>query len=211
MFKVLKTFCALLFILNISCPHSASFKKEKQQSPVVDVQPFTDMAAAETQYVFDEIKKVYPGATLKNPIPLPQSAFYSIRNRYRADSLIQFLNALTGTGHVTIGLTSKDISTTKDSVADWGVMGLGFCPGKACIASTFRLSKTEKLMQLFKVAIHESGHTQGLPHCVVKSCFMRDAEGRNPTNEEKDFCVDCKKYSEQKGWVFKKMINQYSQ
>jgi archaemetzincin len=191
-------------MLNMSCQHATSFKKEKQQSSIViDVQPFSDMLTAETQYVFNEIKKVYPDVTLKNPIPLPQSAFYSLRNRYRADSLIQLLNTSTPNEHVTIGLTSKDISTTKDSVADWGVMGLGFCPGKACIASTFRLSKTEKLMQLFKVAIHELGHTQGLPHCEVKFCFMRDAEGRNPTNEEKDFCIDCKKYLIKKGWVFK--------
>src|SRR5204862_4616162 len=104
--------------------------------------------------------------------------------------------------HVTIYLTAKDISTSKDSIADWGVMGLVFCPGKACIASSFRLSRSEKLQQLFKVAIHELGHTQGLPHCEVPSCFMRDAEGHNPTNEEKDFCPKCKKYLEQKGWVF---------
>ncbi|MGG9961754.1 matrixin family metalloprotease [Ferruginibacter sp. SUN106] len=192
-----------MVLLNISCQHSTSFKKEKQQSITIDVQPFTDMATAETEYVFNEIKNVYPNVTLKNPVPLPQLAFFPLRNRYRADSLIKFLNALVTNEHVIIGLTSKDISTTKDSVADWGVMGLGFCPGKACIASTFRLSKTEKLMQLFKVAIHELGHTQGLPHCEVKSCFMRDAEGRNPTNDEKDFCVNCKNFLKQKGWVFK--------
>jgi archaemetzincin len=203
MFKRLKSFCVLLIILIVSCQHSSSFKKEKQQSIAINVQPFSDMAIAETQYVFNEIKKVYPNVSLKNPISLPQSAFFPLRNRYRADSLIRFLNTNTPNEQVTIGLTSKDMSTTKDSVADWGVMGLGFCPGKACIASTFRLSKTEKLMQLFKVAIHELGHTQGLPHCEVKSCFMRDAEGRNPTNEEKDFCNDCKNYLINKGWKFK--------
>ena len=57
-------------------------------------------------------------------------------------------------------------------------------------------------MQLFKVSIHELGHTQGLPHCVVKYCFMRDAEGRNPTNDEKDFCPACKTFLKQKGWNF---------
>jgi len=202
MFKALKPFYIVLIMLNISCQHPTSFKKEKQQPITIDVQPFADIATEETRYVFNELKKVYPNVTLKNPISLPQSAFFPSRNRYRADSLILLINTYTPNEHVTIGLTSKDISTTKDTVADWGVMGLGFCPGKACIASTFRLSKTEKLMQLFKVAIHELGHTQGLPHCVVKSCFMRDAEGHNPTNEEKDFCSDCKKYLIKKGWAF---------
>lgn len=55
-------------------------------------------------------------------------------------------------------------------------------------------------MQLFKVAIHELGHTEGLPHCPVKSCFMRDSEGRNPTNEEKEFYPKCKKQLIDKGW-----------
>ena len=117
--------------------------------------------------------------------------------------MINFLNRRTADNHVTIGLTGKDISATKDSIVDWGVMGLGFCPGKACIASTFRLPKSEQLIQLFKVAIHELGHTQGLPHCAVKSCFMRDAEGGNPTTEEKDFCAECKSYLVKKGWAFK--------
>ncbi|WP_326521356.1 matrixin family metalloprotease [Rhizosphaericola mali] len=104
---------------------------------------------------------------------------------------------------MTLGLTSFDISTTKNSIKDWGVMGLGFEPGKACIASDFRLSSNEKLMQLFKVSIHELGHTQGLKHCKVKSCFMRDAEGRNPTNEEIEFCKTCKHTLISKGWRFK--------
>ena len=202
MLKVAQIFCVLILLLSTSCQQSNSFKKENKHSITIDVQPFADIAAADVQYVFDEIKKVYPNVILKKPILLPQSAYYALRNRYRADSLIQFLGNNTADGHVAIGLTGKDISTSKDSIADWGVMGLGFCPGKACIASTFRLSKAEKLMQLFKVAIHELGHTQGLPHCSVKSCFMKDAEGHNPTDEEKDFCPSCKKYLISKGWQF---------
>ena len=196
------TSCTLFIILSFSCQHSNPFKKENTASITIDIQPFSDISLADSKFVFNEIKKVYSNVSLKSAIQLPQSAFYPLRNRYRADSLIQFLSLNTSAEHVTIGLTGKDISTSKDSVADWGVMGLGFCPGKACIASSFRLSKSEKLQQLFKVAIHELGHTQGLPHCEVRTCFMRDAEGHNTTNEEKDFCPKCKKYLEQKGWVF---------
>jgi archaemetzincin len=149
------------------------------------------------------LKKNYSFITIKKPIPLPKTAYYHARNRYRADSLIYFLRDYTVAGHKTIGLTNKDISTTKDGIADWGVMGLGFCPGNACIASTFRLSKTETNTQLFKVAIHELGHTFGLPHCVVKSCFMRDAKGGNPTNDEIEFCSKCKSILVKKGWNIK--------
>jgi archaemetzincin len=85
---------------------------------------------------------------------------------------------------------------------DWGVMGLGLQPGNACVISSFRLSKTDLRNQLFKVAIHELGHTQGLPHCRNLSCFMRDAEGKNPIDQETDFCPKCKAILKKKGWVF---------
>jgi archaemetzincin len=83
-----------------------------------------------------------------------------------------------------------------------GYYGIGFCSGKACITSTFGLSKNENKRQLFKVAIHEMGHTSGLPHCEMKYCFMRDAGG-NPTNEEKEFCTKCKSFLVNKGWNLK--------
>jgi len=191
-----------MVILATSCKPVASPKKVDIIAITINLQPFSDIGKEDADYVLNELEKVYPNVMLQFPIELPRSAFYKARNRYRADSLIHFLNDHTTKDHVTIGLTGEDISTTKDAIEDWGVMGLGFCPGKACIASTFRLSKTEKRMQLFKVAIHELGHTQGLPHCPVKYCFMKDAEGHNPTNDEKDFCVDCKKYLTKKGWTF---------
>jgi archaemetzincin len=181
-------------------------EKEKKQPFIavsLDIQPFTGMAENAVQFVLREIKNIYPFVTLKNAIPLPINAFYPARNRYRADSIIHFLSRHTSVDHITIGLTNKDISTSKDNYADWGVMGLGFCPGNACVASTFRLKQKNgsiNLNQLFKVAIHEAGHTQGLPHCPEKTCFMRDAEGGNPTDEEKGFCKTCKTHLKQRGW-----------
>jgi archaemetzincin len=173
-----------------------------QSSVTITIQPFNDLSPENTNYVFTELKKIYPKVELNKAIPLPSSAWYAPRKRYRADSLINYLDRKTTAGHVTIGMTSKDISTTKDQYKDWGVMGLGFCPGKACVTSTFRLSKTDLKNQLFKVAIHELGHTQGLDHCEVKTCFMRDAEGGNPTGEEKEFCPKCKQVLINKGWKY---------
>lgn len=102
---------------------------------------------------------------------------------------------------VYVGITTRDISTTKDDIPDWGIMGLGFQPGPASVVSTFRLHKNNVPEELFKVAIHEVGHTMGLAHCEVRTCFMRDAEGKNSTGEEKEFCPQCKKYLLAKGWI----------
>lgn len=127
-------------------------------------------------------------------------AYYPARNRYRADSLLLYLKKQTPKGHVTLGLTSKDISCTNGDIPDWGIMGLSYCPGKASVTSTYRLSKKNLLEQFFKTSIHELGHAMGLDHCPVKTCFMRDAEGKNTTNEEKEFCPKCKKFLIEKGW-----------
>lgn len=178
----------------------STFKKREVQKVTIDLQPFGDISQPSVDYVMRELKKVYPDVKLKKAIPLPQLAFYNGRKRYRADSLISYLGKQTQTGHVTIGLTRKDISTTYGNYKDWGVMGLGYCPGPACIVSTFRLSKKDLNVQLFKTCIHELGHTQGLNHCIVKTCFMRDAEGKNCTAEEKEFCPKCRAVLESKGW-----------
>ncbi|MFZ1527428.1 MAG: matrixin family metalloprotease [Ferruginibacter sp.] len=152
--------------------------------------------------MYTEIKKYYSNISIAPPVELPAVAYYAPRKRYRADSIISILAKKAGTNQVILGLTAKDISTGNKQVKDWGVMGLGYCPGKACVASGFRLLKKDKKTQLFKVAIHELGHTQGLSHCSQKYCFMRDAEGGNPTNEEKAFCSSCKNLLKTRGWTF---------
>ena len=69
-----------------------------------------------------------------------------------------------------IGLTSKDISVTKGNIADYGVMGLGYRPGNACVASNFRLSKSGE-SQFYKIALHELGHLllplEGVPIATI--------------------------------------------
>lgn len=210
-------FKSILFLFNLSlsfsvaCQNSSSDPdkkttsipvKEEKKTLTIDIQPFTDISKTQADYIFSELKKLYPYVELKRSIAFPVSAFYPKRNRYRADSLLGYLDRITANEHVTIGLTNKDISTNKGTIEDWGVMGLGFCPGNACICSSFRLSKKDQLRQLFKVSIHELGHTQGLEHCPVRTCFMRDAEGKNSTGEEKEFCPACKSKLMDKGWTF---------
>jgi archaemetzincin len=170
---------------------------------IIDLQPFDDLPKEYLNYVHAELKKMYSDIEIKKSIPLPKSAWYAPRKRYRADSLIRYLSRRTPDGHLTIGLTTKDISTTNGDIKDWGIMGLGFCPGKSCVASTFRLSKDKKLQQLFKVSIHELGHTQGIPHCPQNTCYMQDAEGKNKTDEEVGFCDKCKKVLTKAGWALK--------
>ncbi|MCS3531885.1 matrixin family metalloprotease [Chryseobacterium sp. JUb7] len=196
-------FLFIILIFALSCSEKKQAAVKEKQATTVLVQPFKDLNSESLNFVTSEIKKIYPNVKVLEAIDFPENAYYEERNRYRADSVIKFLNKETKERFVTIGLTSKDISVTKGKIKDFGVMGLGYRPGKACIASKFRLNKKNADEQFFKIAIHELGHTQGLKHCPEKTCFMRDAEGKNHTDEETDFCKKCKTFLINKNWKFK--------
>jgi len=168
---------------------------------VVIIQPFSDFPRQEVSAVYQSVKKMCSRVYIRTAISLPANAYYAPRNRYRADSLIRFLNHMGSDDTVIIGLTSRDISTSNGRIPDWGIMGLGFTPGNAAVISSYRLDPAKILRQLPKVVIHELGHTQGLPHCPVKSCYMRDAAGGNHLDEETGFCDKCEAFLLRNGWM----------
>ena len=197
-FIIILGFCLLQM-----CSCDNRDKTWERKNVFIDIQPFEDISSEKVQLVTKQIKEFYPFVNIKPAVSLPKTSYYFPRNRYRADSLIRFLRNNTEDKHVTIGLTNKDISTTNDGVKDWGVMGLGFRPGNACVVSTFRLNKSRLDSQFYKVCIHELGHTSGLDHCQAKACFMQDAEGGNKTDELSVFCNKCRKHLISKGWTLK--------
>lgn len=202
----LQLFQILLGMISFSCNNKqeiAQTSSKKIEPIIINIQPYKGFPQENIQFIYNELSKIYPNVVLNKTIELPIQAFYKPRKRYRADSLIKFLKTTTPKGHITMGLTNQDISTTKDNIVDYGIMGLGYQPGSSCVVSSFRLSKKNLLVQFFKVAVHELGHTQGLAHCRVKNCYMRDAEGKNYLEAETDFCRDCKQHLVSNGWRFK--------
>jgi len=131
---------------------------------------------------------------------LPAAALYRPRGRYRAEKLLDFLDTRLQPGAARIlGLTGVDISTTKDEVFDWGVLGLGRIDGASSVISEFRCRMKSRgpahaRERLAKVAVHETGHTLGLEHCPTRGCLMEDAGGRVATcDREYDFCDRCRR------------------
>ncbi|MDI9309733.1 MAG: matrixin family metalloprotease [Limnohabitans sp.] len=196
----MKKYLILILVIAFGC--DKSIKNNSISEKTILVQPFEDFSEKKYQATFKNLKKIYPNLKLLKPVKFPEESWNEIKTRRRADYLLKFLNKIAGDNQLIIGLTSKDISTTKGDKKDWGVFGLGNCPGKACVASDYRL-KGNKSEKLFKVAIHELGHTEGLSHCPTKNCFMRDAEGKDHLNEETEFCKSCKENLLSNGWKLK--------
>ena len=192
-----------LFILAlVSCNQhdtKANVHLGNNKKPTVLLQPLGNISNENVEFLKDSIEIFYPVTTIlaKQKQP-PSNAWYALRSRWRADSIIAWIRTNTpDTVRLTVGLMTDDISATKGDIQDYGIMGLGYHPGKACVVSTFRLTKNmgskETLKQrLFKVVAHEMGHNFGLPHCPNQHCIMVDAEGKMKLDGERDLCNDCK-------------------
>ncbi len=198
-----------------SCSNESSSANLSNKELIIAIQPFENFPTEEVNLLQQTIHNFY-GCQIKllDPIELPNKAFINVKSpRYRADSLIKYLKSeVEGNFDYIIGLTSKDISTTKYSnrstktikepeykYQDWGIFGLGYMPGKSCIVSTFRIKKnvsTEKFQERFmKICCHELGHNFGLSHCPNKSCIMQDAAETIKTIDgvQLELCDQCKK------------------
>jgi len=167
------------------------------------VQPIKGLPKATTNYIVADLKKVFANVQVNPPIDLPKSTLNEAKTRHRAILILDYLKKYTHKGEIIIGLTNKDISATKGKINDWGVMGLSYCPGETCVASIYRLKGKNRLEKFSKVAMHELGHTQGLPHCADRKCLMRDAQGKDRFDEVSSFCPDCKSFLQKNGWKIK--------
>lgn len=171
----------------------------KADKPVVFLQPLEFSDTPTLSFLKDSIEKFYSVAIVvaaeKN---FPLNCYYLPRNRYRADSTIKWLKQIKPDSATSIvGITNEDVSVNKGVHKDYGVMGLGYKPGNACVVSTFRLRKTATSQKhfrerLFKVVVHEMGHNFGLYHCPDETCIMVNAEGQMKLDGEKDLCNSCK-------------------
>lgn len=163
------------------------------------IQPYGDFPAGFIKLAEEGIKSKYKFKVRVEPtIQLPASAYYKPRNRYIADTLVDMLgrNAPADAYRV-VGLTTKDISTEKGDIKNYGIMGLGALTNNSCVVSTFRIRRGASMQvtkeRFVKIVNHEIGHTLGLDHCSTPNCVMQDVNGQiqRVDAESGDLCAVC--------------------
>jgi archaemetzincin len=160
--------------------------KSVNKELIVGLQPLGDFETELQNLEKKEIESFYHMKCIVLPaIPLPDRAFYRPWNRYRADSLVNFLESYRRSVKIDfiVGLAELDISCTKEPYEDYGIFGLANMPGHACVVSAYakrlgiKASRDLLKERLTKVVLHELGHNFGLDHCSTPNCLMEDAKG----------------------------------
>lgn len=195
----------LITLPTMSCREQSATPAEKSgrkpsmvTPPAIRILPLGRVPKAMVQSATEELRKVFPDVKVLPAEAMPAHAWYPKRARWRADTLIRWMGMRASAGEVWLGITTEDISSTKEGVAqDFGIMGLGQKPGHACVASDKRLKDKS---QFHKIVIHELGHTAGLNHCPSDRCLMRAANGKDHTREIDTFCPRCREVLLNKGW-----------
>lgn len=214
-----KFIVVILLLTGISVALYFAFPREVKfilnPPTTIGILPFGEVPNEEVDSVKAAIVAMYSTeVVVLDRVQLPKEAFISVKSpRYRADSLLHWLaDYCPDSLRMLVGLTSKDISTTKyepgsdrkvikkpeSTYADFGIFGLGRVGGNACVVSSFRLgngvSKNKFFIRLTRISCHEVGHVYGLHHCPNLKCLMNDANESIKTIDKSTgvLCDDCK-------------------
>lgn len=205
--SMLIAMCCLCACGNGDTAKTTSPRKTVKAVKTLHVYFFEGFDAALGKKTIAQLQDTFDSVAFEGVIPLPDSAYYAPRKRYKAGKLVRHLRHLQpSTSELVVGFSSKDISDSVHNYNDYGVMGWTRPSLHSSVVSTYRLSDKSRLQEDFaKLILHELGHADGLPHCKKSAtCYMRDANTKNHFPELTGFCDKCTKHLTSKNWKLPK-------
>lgn len=133
--------------------------------------------------------------TIRPERAVPPEAYDARRRQYRADALLEL--ARSEAGDRVLVVTSVDLCADGLNFA----FGLADTPGTTAVVSIYRLragGDTRLLRErTLKEAVHELGHTSGLPHCPDARCVMHFSNCLEDTDRKgAALCRRCRRHSD---------------
>ncbi len=182
---------------------ASAFATPAMSKLVVHLVPLGDLPEATLLQTVEGLHTQVPTmrVVVEKALPLDE-AKTAEKGRYSADKLLRVLERVPAAPiDKVMGVAEIDIVTPKNGVTNWGILGLGSIDGKSCVISTYRMRRVfekggvpESLVRerLWKISLHELGHTFGLEHCPNVGCLMQDAQGTVKTvDDEHALCDTC--------------------
>lgn len=193
-------FLSVLFLF--SCGSGTSNLEptpQKTDSSVTAILPLGSIESEQIRLLSAELAQFYGMKIRILPqSKMPESCRLKNTQRYSAPLLLKWLKDRKPVGcNYILGVSTCDVFTQKGPYPHWGIFGLGYKPGVACIVSDHRLKQFGNRRDTFLtlVTLHEVGHNLGLPHCKKHpSCLMNDAKetARTLFSEKKWLCSNCR-------------------
>lgn len=125
-------------------------------------------------------------------LEIPEGAYNPSRDQYHSTEILYSMtNILKRDSSHILGVTNVDLYASRLNF----VLGEAEYPGNFAIISLHRLKSPNKKIFLKRVlteAVHELGHTFGLPHCGNHLCVMHFSNSVVETDiKGPGFCSDC--------------------
>jgi archaemetzincin len=154
------------------------------------------------EFIRENLAKAFPRTDiliLKGIVPPAPESYDSARKQYDSSLLLMLIReyARKIEADKILGITNADLYVPQLNF----IFGEAESPGKAAIVSLYRLepefyghqaNRALFLERAAKEAIHETGHTFGLPHCPDSSCVMSFSNTIHAVDEKRrEFCPKC--------------------
>jgi archaemetzincin len=149
------------------------------------------------------LTKIFPDtacSVIDEVLPKPEEAFDKKRNQHSSSSILGQIRVFVSNQeefHRVLGVVNVDVFASGLNY----VFGEAYNPGRAGLVSLWRLrpefygesSNSGVFMgRVLKEAVHELGHTLGLPHCPRSSCVMHFSNSIFDTDRKQSLlCSQC--------------------